>query len=90
MYSVFLVGQLSYLGAISHYAVGRNFLIICGLNTVLLTEGRMWTAELVLLQKSNMLCVITIFFNLLKFQDLCFYLSYSMKLRPVVTESGPA
>lgn len=73
MHSVCWVGQLSYLGAVSHYAVQGNFLIICDLNTVLLTEGRMWNAEFVLLQKSNMLCVIPIFLNLPKFQFIFFF-----------------
>lgn len=51
VYSACCVRWLSHLGAISHCPVGRSVLMICGLNTVLLTEGRVWPTELNQLRK---------------------------------------
>lgn len=71
VYSVFCVGRLSHVGAVSHYALGRNFPIICDLSTVSLIrtwarETRTWSTELIVVnQLQNVTCFVSLQYFLL-------------------------
>lgn len=59
-------GRLSHIGAVSHYALGRNFRIICDLSTVSLIrtwarQTRTWSTELIAVnQLQNVTCFISL------------------------------